>query len=118
MLISYVPLLRSHTNDLELRDKLKHVYFSSIKDAFKECLSPTRTDLLNECYELALLVYLHPIFDETQQGSCKKWLNVFENILLKLNEQKKNSINSPNSNQSFNWNNYANVETTLKETFK
>ena len=118
MLISYVPLLKSHSKDLELRDKLKQVYFNLIKDAFKECLSLSRGDLINECYELALLAYLHPIFDEAQQDNFKKWLSVFESLLLKLNEQKKTLNNSPKSNQNFNWNNNANMENSFKENSK
>ena len=101
MLISYVPLLKSQTFDL------KRVYFSSIRDVFSECMQLARSDLLLECYELSLISYLHPAFDEPQQDALRKWLTLFENFLVKLSEQKKNSvINNTNGNQpTLIWNN-------------
>ena len=70
----YLPLLRLNKNP-SLNEKLKDAYNDLLQTSFETCLQ--ESSHLNECYELAVLASLHPIFDAVQESSFKKWTQLF-----------------------------------------
>lgn len=87
LLISYLPLLKS---DPMIRSKLRPIYYDFINDIFNQSIKTVLS--LFDCYQLALLASMHPIFDYKQRAYFKKWLTLFEMKIV--NENKTELLNS------------------------
>ena len=104
MIMSYLPVLKVNKQNSNLNSILKSSYDTLIQDLIKVSLD--QNVYLLECYELSLLSYLHPIFDENQKIKFRNQSILLRNALFQLNNSGNNNNNdnqSSNSNNSFSW---------------
>lgn len=121
-IISYLPLLRSSAISSEKRDNFRAVCFRTLSDSLKEAASDVNNSsshtFLNECFTLALLSHLHPLFSIEQRRSFKKHALDFErtlvekqrrspfNIIATSFKPKENGIKSNSCNEFINTNEF------------
>lgn len=92
IMLSYLPLLRIQNQNYNLNESLKKAYQDQFQEVFKICFR-NKTNLM-ECYELALLASLHPIFDENQHMNFKAWVHLFESSINSIKDQNFYNSNS------------------------
>ncbi len=94
-LIKYLPLLKTNGANLA---KLRDSYFELMSDLF---INASNINInLSDCYQLAHLAFLHPIFDRSQKSVIRSVLETFEQVLAIRNNTNNNIISSNNNNSS------------------
>ncbi len=85
IVLSYLPLLRANTLN---KSSLRYVYYELIGDIFAHAIK-SHAGLWFDCYQLALLAHLHPVFERKQRALLKKWLGLFETKVLAENRKSE-----------------------------
>ena len=81
ILISYLPLLQANSLN---KSELKNIYYEFINEIFNHAIKNPIS--IYDCYQLSLLAYMHPIFDQNQKTFIKKWLALFEVKIVRENK--------------------------------
>lgn len=85
LVVSYLPLLKC-TGLTGESSSLKSEYYQLLVEIFSESLK--NEVFIIDCYQISLISYLHPFFDENQREAFKKWNSLFEKYMLnKVNKQ-------------------------------
>ncbi len=96
MIMSYLPVLKVNKQNSNLNSILKSSYDTIIQDLIT--ISLDQSVFIQECYELSLLSFCHPIFDENQKSKFKNYSLLLRNALFKSNNSPSNSFSSTHSN--------------------
>jgi hypothetical protein len=102
MIMSYLPVLKVNKQNSNLNSILKSSYDTLIQDLIT--ISLDQSVFIQECYELSLLSFCHPIFDEKQKSKFKNYSLLLRNAFFKSNNSPSNSFSSTHSNSIQNQN--------------
>lgn len=73
-----------------MRENFRLAYF----DLINQTLDLSQNLYLNDCRQVALLAYLHPIFNESQKQTLKNWVNLLENLIINQSVSPKSPLSA------------------------